>query len=263
MTGHIIAVSNQKGGVGKTTTTINLAQALSLKDLSVLVVDLDPQGNATQGMGIQLDQVKLSISDLLKDKQLTCENVIYQGSGVDLIPSTPLLARFEREMIGMTNSEFRLAQRLAMQKNRYDMILVDTPPTFGPLLNSALNAADKLIVPVDAGYFAMMGIKELLAEVQEIQSGSNAAIEVLGYLFTMTDNTKIASETWDGLVAGFGDQVFETRIRRNVKLKEAPVFGKTIFHHAPLSSGAEDYHHLATEVTSRLGLKAQVAVGGA
>jgi chromosome partitioning protein len=257
MGSHIIAVTNQKGGVGKTTTTINLAQALALQNHSVLVVDLDPQGNATQGLGVPLDQIQLSIGDLIRDKELPIEQVIYKGAGLDLIGSTPMLARVEREMVGMTNSELRLSHRLQQIKGNYQVILIDTPPTFGPLMNSALNTAEQLVLPVDSGYFAMMGIKELLSEVQEIQQGTNPKLQVLGYLLTLFDQTKIANETWDGLVSGFGDLVFETRIRRNVKLKEAPALGRTIFHHAPQSTGAEDYLDLANEVSIRLQLPSQ------
>jgi chromosome partitioning protein len=254
MNSQIIGVTNQKGGVGKTTTTINLAQALAINGLKVLVVDLDPQGNATQGLGVHLESIGLSIGDLIRDRSLSAASVIYHGDGIDLIPATPLLSRVEREMVGLTNSELRLAHRLKEIRDRYSVILLDTPPTFGPLMNSALNAATKLIVPVDSGYFAMMGIKELLAETEAIQGGTNPSLEVMGYLLTLADNTKITAETWDGLVSGFGELVFETRIRRSVKLREAPVLGRTIFHHAPASSAALDYLSLAKEVAQRLGL---------
>jgi len=252
---HVIGITNQKGGVGKTTTAVNLAQALALREASVLLIDLDPQGNASQGMGVPLDAIRMSVGDLIRDRELPTDKVIYRGEGIDLIPATPLLSRVEREMVGLTNSELRLAQRVEQLRSRYSFIIIDTPPTFGPLMNSALNAAGQLILPVDSGFFAMMGIKELLAEVEEIQHGTNPALKVLGCLITLFDQTKIASETWDGLVAAFGDQVFETRIRRNVKLKEAPVLGRTVFHHAPESYGAEDYLALADEVMDRLGLR--------
>jgi chromosome partitioning protein len=259
MGSHIIAVTNQKGGVGKTTTTVNLAQALALQNHRVLVVDLDPQGNATQGLGIPVDQIQLSIADLIRNRELFTEQVIYKGDGLDLIGATPMLARVEREMVGTTNSELRLSRRLLEIRNNYEVILIDTPPTFGPLMNSALNAAEQLVLPVDSGYYAMMGIKELLSEVQEIQIGTNPNLKVLGYLLTLFDQTNIANETWDSLVSGFGELVFETKIRRNVKLKEAPAMGRTIFHHAPQSPGAEDYLKLANEVSDRLQLSFQAS----
>lgn len=255
----IAAVVNQKGGVGKTTTTINLAQGLALQNFRVLVVDLDPQANATQGMGVPLESINLSVGELIRDRKLETDAALFSGNGIDLIGSSPLLAKVEREMVGTTNSELRVSMRLNALRPRYDLILIDTPPTFGPLMNSALNAADQLIIPVDSGYFALMGIKELLAEAEAIREGTNPNLSVLGYLLTMADNTRMTQETWDGLVESFGSKVFQTKIRRTVKLRESPAIGKTIFHHDPDGVGSEDYLGFAQEVVARLAMKPRSA----
>ncbi len=262
-TSPIIAIANQKGGVGKTTTAINLAQALALQGRQVLLIDLDPQGNATQGMGIDLETITNSVADLIRSRDIPIENVVYKGEGIDVIPSTPLLARIERELVGLTNGELRFAQRARELRTKYDLILIDTPPTFGPLMNSALNAADSLIVPVDASYFALMGIKELLAEILEIRSGTNPRISILGYLLTLGDHTRVSEECFETLVESFGKEVFQTKIRRSVKLKEAPAVHRTIFHHAPESTGAEDYMNLAKEMLSRLPASETRSIGPA
>ncbi len=253
--GFILGVTNQKGGVGKTTTTVNLGQAFALLDLRVLVVDVDPQGNATQALGIAADSIQASTSHVIRDRNFDIESAIYKGDRLDIIPATPELARVEREMVGQTNSEMRLAQKLRGLRDRYSIILLDSPPTFGCLLNSVLNAADELIVPVDCGVFALHGIKSLLGEIEEIRLGTNPGLKILGLLLTLSDTTNISGNVFDSLVENFGDQVLETRIRRSVKLKEAPAFGRTIFHHAPTSSGAEDYSALAQELLSRISKK--------
>lgn len=251
---HIIAVTNQKGGVGKTTTATHLAHGLALHnpDLRVLLIDLDPQGYATQGLGIRLDSVGASIADLLRDRNLPTEQAIYKGSQLDLIPANPLLAKVERELVGMTNAELRLAQRLKSLQGQYSVIIIDTPPTFGPLMNSALNAAQGLIVPVDSSFYALVGIKELLAEFEEIQTGTNPGLRIFGYLITLSDQTNISGQIKEELLSSFGDQVFRSTVRRSVKFREASALGQTVFQHAPESAAANDYFKFADEVMTRL-----------
>ena len=249
---HVIAVTNQKGGVGKTTSTINIAQALSALGHSVLVIDLDPQGNATQGLGLKLDQLSVSAAELFRDPKLTDEAGIYAGNGLDLIPATPLLAIVEREMIAITNSELRLATRLRRLRTKYQFILIDNAPGFGPLMNSALNASDSVLVPVDSSYFGLAGIQKLMSEMEIIREGYNPRLSVLGFLLTLFDSTRMSDEIRDELKLAFGDLVLESVIRRSVKLREAPAFGRTIFQHAPGSTGASDYLQVTHEIFARL-----------
>ena len=247
----IIAIANQKGGVGKTTTAINLTHGLALAGKKVLLVDLDPQGNATQGFGIKVENVKVSIADAIRNRSLAIESCLYRAGKIDLLASNPLLSGLEREMVTMTNGELRLKQRLAELNGLYDLILVDTPPTFGPLMNSALNAATDVIIPVDSGFYALLGIKELLAEMEEIRFGTNPELEVLGFVNTMADKTNMTQQVIESLKQNFGTKLFSTNIRRSVKFREAAALGMTIFDYAENSTAAEDYLALTSEVQNR------------
>ena len=249
----IIAITNQKGGVGKTTTTINLSHALALQGVRVLVLDMDPHGNLTQGLGCSIDALAHSVRDLIEDRTSNLEQMVIKiRPNLNLIGANPLLSGTARWLITQTNGELRLKHRLSEVQALYDLILIDTCPGLGTLLNSVLNAANYLILPVDTGIFGYLGLRELQAEVREIRAGTNPGLETLGYLLTLSDRTVVARETWDALVSQYGDLVFETQIRRCVSLKESPAFGRSIFEHAAKSTGALDYLQLAAEVMHRL-----------
>jgi chromosome partitioning protein len=248
----VIAITNQKGGVGKTTSTINLAQAFAAVGHRVLLIDLDPQGNATQGLGLNLGEIQGSVAELIRDRNLPDEAGIYRGPGLDLIPATPLLGGLEREMPGMTSSEFRLAHRIRRLQPSYDYILIDTAPGFGSLMKSALNAAEFVVVPVDSSFFGLAGIQKLLGEMELIREGYNPGLKLLGLFLTVYDATKMSEEIREELRESFGTLVCDVKIRRSVRLREAPALGRTIFQHAPGSSGAEDYLRLSHELASRL-----------
>jgi len=250
---HVIAVTNQKGGVGKTTTSMNLAHALILKGYRVAVIDLDPHGYLTQGLGIQFRDLGVCVADLIRDRKAeTLVALKKTSSGLDLIGSHPGLAAVAREMVSLTNSELRLKQRVDALRCKYDIIIIDSCPGFGPLLNSALNAADFLVIPVDTGFYGFLGFKQLEGEIEEIKLGTNPSLSVLGFVLTMSDRTLVSRETMDALVGMYRADVFTTQIRRCVGLRESPALGQTVFQYAPKSIGAQDYMELCEEVIIRI-----------
>jgi chromosome partitioning protein len=254
---HVIAIANQKGGVGKTTTAMNLACALAVAGRRVLAIDSDPHGNLTQGLGLPVQDLVTSLRDLIVDRGVSTESaIIRNGNGIDVIGANPTLAQAARWMVTQTNSELRLRQRIAGLRDRYDFIVIDSCPGLGTLLNSTLNAADHLIIPVDPGFYGYMGIQELQNEIEEIRSGTNPGLSLLGIVLTLSERTLIARETFEALVGQFGQLVFATQIRRCVALRESPAVGQSVFSYAPKSAGVEDYSKLAIEVMGRLNLVA-------
>lgn len=247
----IIAVVNQKGGVGKTTSTINIAAELADSGKSVLLVDLDPQGNASSGLGILKEQARATAYDvLLGGTKLT--DAVHESNVPRLfvLPTTADLAGAEIELVDQPKREFALQKALEMAS--YDYIFIDCPPSLGLLTINALTAANQVLIPVQAEYYALEGLSQLLNTIQAVRGSTNAHLELLGIALTMFDKRNSLSEQVLAEVNQyFGDKVFKTVIPRNVRLAEAPSYGRTIYEHDRWSKGARAYKALAKEVLKR------------
>mgnify|MGYP003314719074 CR=1 FL=1 len=254
--GKAIAIFNQKGGVGKTTTNINLAACLAIKGKKVLILDIDPQGNTTSGVGISKRDLEVTTHEILiEDDYHTEEAVIPTGiDNLDIMPASVQLAGAEVELIELTGREKRLKRAIDVLRPKYDYIFVDCPPSLGILTVNGLAAADSVLVPMQCEYFALEGISLLLQTVKKVQKTINPNLVIGGIFFTMYDSrTRLAHEVVSQVKAYFKDSVFNTIIPRNVRLSEAPSHGKPIIAYDPKSRGAEAYINLAKEVISRNG----------
>jgi chromosome partitioning protein len=249
----IIAVINQKGGVGKTTTAVNLAAQLASNTVSVLLVDLDPQGNASSGLGLAKEEMQATTYELLFG-EATLDQVVVQTTrpGLYVLPARATLAAAEVELVNVPQRE--VALRTALQVAAYDFIIIDCPPALGLLTINALVAASAILIPVQAEYYALEGLGQLLATVQRVKQGLNPSLDLLGVLLTMYDKrTSLSEQVMQELETHFAVKLFKTVIPRNVRLAEAPSFGKTIFEHDRWSKGARAYKQLAKEVVQRVG----------
>ncbi|MGI6405876.1 MAG: ParA family protein [Syntrophaceticus sp.] len=247
---RIIAIANQKGGVAKTTTAVNLSACLAAWDRKVLLVDIDPQGNATSGLGVDRDNLTSSIYDLLLGER-EIEGVIVDTGieNLDLVPANISLAGAEIEMVGMEKRETKLRDCLMPIKDRYHYIFIDCPPSLGLLTINALTTASSVLIPIQCEYYALEGVGQLLQTINLVQQRLNPHLFLEGVLLTMFDaRTNLAIQVVDEVKNYFGDKVFSTVIPRNVRLSEAPSHGKPVITYDPRSKGAILYKELAQEV---------------
>jgi len=249
----ILAITNQKGGVGKTTTTVNLAASLAAAKRRVLLIDLDPQGNATMGSGIDKQLLQATVYHVLLEQSTLAQVRVKAGSGnFDLIPANRELAGAEVELVGEARRETRLKTALAAVEDQYDFILIDCPPALNLLTVNGLCAARAVMIPMQCEYYALEGLSDLVGTIKRVRAHLNPTLEIEGLLRTMFDpRNMLAQQVSDQLQQHFGDKVYRTIIPRNVRLAEAPSFGKPVLYHDRASKGALAYLALASELIKK------------
>ena len=247
---RVFAITNQKGGVGKTTTAINLAAALAANDFRVLVIDSDPQGNATTGLGVAKEPGRPSMYDVMLGEAHARDAIVNtEFEGLHVIPADKNLVGANLELVDIPNREFRLRERIAEIRNEFPFILIDCPPALDLLTLNALIAADSVLVPIQCEFFALEGISELMDTIDRIRESFQHGLRIEGILLTMYDDrTNLTRQVASDLKEFFRDEVFQTVIPRSIRLAEAPSFGKPILTYDPRSRGAESYIKLAKEI---------------
>lgn len=250
--GKVIAIINQKGGVGKTTTAVNLAACLAYKGKKVLIIDSDAQGNATSGLGIEKSNVKLSTYDCLVDHRKIKEAIIRtKYKNLSVLPSTQELSAAEIELSYEEKREYFMKNAIAQIKSDYDYIIIDSPPALGLLTINIMTASDSVLIPIQCEYYALEGLAQLISTIKTIKKSLNKTLDIEGIVATMFDKrTNLSEQVYDEVKEHFPDKTYETVIPRNVRLSEAPSFGEPIIKYDITSVGAESYFKLARELIS-------------